>query len=187
MFKTQVVALLPRLKKVGPVDFSEAAQSQDLKPIESKTIDLPPPPVKLVNSVPNNALLIEAIEKFVRPPVEGLQDSEKIAKLENQAALGIVGSIFDKIYVSIFGSQIATLIALNSGFMPRSIIEERFFNAAVNANAEAYKAASFDKWIGFLSSHNLIVVKENDVSISPLGRAFLTFVINEGYQVAKPL
>lgn len=185
IFREPLGSLIPRIRKVGPVDISEISQIQE-QSTAALNPTLPPEPAKLVSSITDKKLLQIGIEKYVRPNLEGIVDDQlKIQKLEELAAIGVLGALFDKIYITLFGTQLSALLVLNSGTLPRAVIEETFFEGSFKKNESLAKNYTFEKWLGYLISNELVFLVEEDIVITPLGRTFLGFIINEGYPLHK--
>ncbi len=54
------------------------------------------------------------------------------------------------------------------------------YNAAVTFYPEVLKDYSFDKYLGFLKTNNLILEHEETLSITLFGRDFLAFLVRMG-------
>lgn len=93
---------------------------------------------------------------------------------------------FEKILRIIFRSQLEALLSLyinsNKMLTNEDIFKEAYTNA-VNMHSDAYKIYNYESWINFLLSQNFIVIKDNDISITNIGRAFCFYFLNQNYNV----
>jgi hypothetical protein len=107
------------------------------------------------------------------------------------AAAAVIIGFFERTYLLIFGSQIAALQALNSaageGGFPVDILKT-WYELGVLKGPELYANYSFDQWLGFLESAQLVArLPDNKVTISINGRGFLKYLIHQGYALEKVL
>jgi competence protein ComGC len=104
---------------------------------------------------------------------------------------GIVMAIveFETIYTLIFGSQIFALENLNTVFLVGRYASELrpVYDTAAAQGPEFYKDFSFDNWLGFLVTRNLVTLDHNGiVKLSINGRDFLRWLVLAGKSNVKP-
>jgi hypothetical protein len=88
---------------------------------------------------------------------------------------------FNKIYVLIYGSQIRILQRLNSSDDETLDSLIVYFELAKSNHPEFYKDYPYDAYLNFLLSYQLIVIVEDKVSITPIGKDFIKYIIESGY------
>lgn len=114
---------------------------------------------------------------------QGLRNSEAIEVLIRYLANAQITLIFNEIDYEIWGSQVELLQFLNSS--PGSSAEElrTFYNLAVQRSAnsmEFIKNQTFEQYLQFLTSYELITELEGSYHISHIGRDFLLFLTARG-------
>lgn len=175
-FRKEISSLLNRTKEVGTGGL--------------KAYDNPPPPAadekKSVEEFFRsfeNPLLLEAEELILKDlkdrKIENVQDREKTL-VRALASTNLILH-FEKIHGSIWLSQLTTLRYLN----PRDTGVERgdlfpFYEAAKAAYPNWYDTYSFDQWLSFLQSFNLVGVKDSRLFITVAGRELLKYLAATG-------
>lgn len=87
---------------------------------------------------------------------------------------------FEKTWTNILGSQIDALEALNAGALRSEVVREHYELAAAVFSAD-YAHFSFEQWLSFLTSQDLVATGAGNVySISLAGREFLKYIISSG-------
>jgi hypothetical protein len=171
MFRPQIIALIPRIRKLGPSGFEAAEPPQQ---IASESRDTAAEGTK--NLPPGSETFDEfqkAIAQFrfagMEQKVEELKKSINIESLSHEqlktmmadvGALILIAIEFESIYNLIYGSQIRLLQDLNTVFgvgRPIAFVREVYNDAVKNAS-DIYREYPFEKWLEFLSGHNLITV-----------------------------
>ena len=101
--------------------------------------------------------------------------------LSTFAAAMMVSWTFEKIEAGIWGSQIQLLQSLNTApaGITREWIKENFFDVAQKQFPAWYSSYSFDQYLGFLSSFNLIAAGPM-VAITEHGREYLVWRVRLG-------
>lgn len=120
---------------------------------------------------------------FIAEGVREIGDKDRaIELLSKNLAYCRVFWYFDRIYYTIFGSQLRLVAMLNgmgsagSGEqIPRLIYDE-----AVRNNPQTYAAIPFERWVEYLVSNNLIVVVDGQYVITSSGEQFLKFIPQTG-------
>ena len=107
--------------------------------------------------------------------------------LDFAAGIWII-SFFERAYLTIYGSQLAAMQALNSGGpegFPFAAIRP-FYDLGVSNFPDHYANYTFEQWTGFLESSRLVARVPGDrITISINGRAFLKYLVHQGYSLLK--
>jgi hypothetical protein len=199
MFKPQIASLIDRTKKIGPTGLDAsgiASQQLAVKSDSTVTEDL------VLEQLPSESKSFEEFQKNMAPfrfptmirKAEELKSNldleslsaDQLKEIATQVgAFLLMASEFENIYTLIVGSQINTLHDLNTVYaIGRPIATVKaFYDKAFAAAPEAYQAFSFEQWLHFLQSNNLIAVESGIAKISDEGRDFLRYLIQTG----KPL
>jgi hypothetical protein len=185
-FRDPIVALIPRVTKVGPVSIEPTPRQQ-----ENISSSLTAESIAKIRSIVPNELLQEAvdgIDKNIPSDAKINADTTKSYLLHVAAALQII-AVFERIYSFIYGSQLSFLKILNSG--PQSIdTAKAIYETAALANPTAYSSFTFERWLGFLNEYFLITPAHGNsplFQITPRTRGFLRFIVENGYPENKPL
>ena len=105
-------------------------------------------------------------------------ENEKVDILVKNLAQQQISSVFEKIYYSIFGSQIRLLEFLsvqNESKAPIQAVVPYFESAKYN-NPDAFESQNFSDYMNFLHSWNLVKNDNDEWSITKNGRAFITYI-----------
>jgi hypothetical protein len=93
---------------------------------------------------------------------------------------------FNKIYNSIYGSQLNLLHRLNSSMFENKDTLNGFYDYAKKSFPKFYEGYSYDNYLDYLFSFNLIVLEnDNSIKITVLGRDFLKYIIETGLSIDK--
>jgi len=176
-FRDTIVAQLPRVTKVGPVTLDLPSPQQGKPPvIDDKNIR------KVESYVPPELLeeaRLEIENKFPR-------DSHNVDDLQTLSAALLVSGMFERTYNLIFGSQLFLPGRLNIAPVPLNDARE-IYERAKEAFPLFYKNYTFENWINFLVAFKLADRKDEEtLVISPRGRGFLRYLVENGYSTLKP-
>ncbi len=95
---------------------------------------------------------------------------------------------FETIYKSIYGSQLKLLLTINGKEAENKDSLKIFYDTAFSDYPTVYANYSYDQYLDYLSTNQLIVLtEEGRVGISIFGRDFLTFINRSGYSIDKVL
>jgi hypothetical protein len=88
----------------------------------------------------------------------------------------------ERVYNSIWSSQVALLIFLNGrAFTPTPVVDlTGFLTDAAAAYPKLYENRTFQDWLGFLKAELLVSETQEGVTIMARGREFLKWRIDEG-------
>jgi hypothetical protein len=177
-FKQSIIALINRIKRIGKNGI-EAYESQPAQPIGKSKIDIIEEFYKSFDS----SLLTEwegSLDKFLKSKqFETPEHREKV--LMRMLAKTAIDFTFERIFGSIFGSQIACLRFLNARISGASISEiEPIYEEAAKKFPQIYHIRPIDEWIGFLKISGLVEKKDEKFVITIMGREFLKYLADAG-------
>jgi hypothetical protein len=146
-------------------------------PVPSPNKDDVPPPVHPV-LVPRETQLRAVLE------ASGLKDDLKQAWLVHALATAQIQHSFEVVYRLIFGSQLELLRLANAGVVTDAQ-SRAIFDDAKTRFPLLYDKIEYSAWFGYAVRAGLIEGKlsapfETDFHITPLGREFLIYLVNNG-------
>lgn len=107
--------------------------------------------------------------------------SEKTEVLIRALASTQLVLLAERIYTSIWGSQVRALRFLNAQTDGVDVSSLRvFYEMAKESYPDWYETQSFEKWLGFLTAFNLITVDGVNYVITNAGRQFLRYMADAG-------
>jgi len=87
----------------------------------------------------------------------------------------------ERIYAGIWGSQVSVLRFLNGRTNGADISALRpFYDSAKDRYPDWYKAQTFEKWLSYLTTFNIIKVDGSHAVITTAGRQFLRYMADAG-------
>jgi len=195
ILKEPLKSFINNIKKIGYGNAAiETKYDNKQKDDEEKS------PIELLSKGESNKDITKAINLFSTETMElfasavkkeTLLDSfqtaeEKLEILYNYSQVIYLIMHFNKIYNSIFGSQLKLLQRLNSSFDENKETIKGFYDYAKSNFPKTYEEYSYDSYLVFLSSFNLILVEQdNTIKITTLGRDFLKYIIETGLSIEK--
>ena len=170
MFRSDVRALFPRLTKAGPsgLEFDPARQ---LLAVTSKEL-------KVLPGFPDRTPMITKVETDLHAELDIIDPDKRIDVLIRHLAVARLWRNFEQILRTLFGSQIRALRALSEAEGGRISRAESvtYFGEVKVRYADFYEKNTFDEWIRYPVSAGLIEAKNEQVTITELGREFLTYM-----------
>jgi uncharacterized protein YqiB (DUF1249 family) len=117
--------------------------------------------------------------------VEGYQN--KYERIYKYSKLLVMIKSFEKVYDSIYGSQIRLLQRLNHTSVETKSSLKLYYDNAVKNYPEAYKTYGYESYLNYLQVKGLIVMQENDenVQIAHFGVDFLRYLLEANLSVEK--
>ncbi len=114
-------------------------------------------------------------------------DSEKISLLIKHIADLQLRLAYINTLRIIFGSQYDLLVALNSQAAPvgREFLKS-FYDKAKDRYSRVYESYSFEEYLKYLVSNGFVISEKGENRISNFGRAFLTFITENGINISRP-
>ena len=128
----------------------------------------------------------QIIEKETRiSEVEGYQN--KYERLYKYSKLLVMFKSFEKVYDSIYGSQIRFIQRLNHTSVESKTSLKLYYDNAAKNYPDAYKNYSYESYLNYLKNNGLIIMEVNDenVQISDYGKDFLKYILEMGLSVEK--
>jgi len=118
-------------------------------------------------------------EQSIEQQVKHFTDNEKITALTRELATTRIALEFNNIAQVIFGSQVTLLVQLSSthnGISKQQAVE--IFEQAQATFPKLHKEKTFDDWIAYLYSNNLITYAENKIDITQFGTDFIKHLVD---------
>ncbi|RKR12491.1 hypothetical protein CLV91_2623 [Maribacter vaceletii] len=128
----------------------------------------------------------EIIEKETKiSEVDGYQN--KLERLQKYSKLLVMFKSFERVYDSIFGSQIRFLQRLNHTSVESKTSLKLYYDNASKNYPEAYKSYTYDRYLKYLHRNGLIIMEENDenIQITFFGKDFLRYLIEANLSLEK--
>jgi hypothetical protein len=123
--------------------------------------------------------LREELEQRINEQLEQIAgDNNKIDILVKNLAQQQISNAFEKVYYSIFGSQIKLLEFLSiqvEGKAPVQAVTP-FFDSAKYNNPDIFEGQQFSDYMAFLLTWGLVQNENDKWSITKHGRAFITYI-----------
>ena len=86
---------------------------------------------------------------------------------------------FERLARIIFGSQLQLLVAVNAKIQGAPLdFAREIFNAAARNFPDQYRGNDFVKWLGFLTSNDLIIQNGDHIVVTPKGRDFMKYLVD---------
>jgi hypothetical protein len=180
-FRQPLVRLLDRTRRITRTGLEADAPPQDTA--------IKPSAAEELQRLFDNALLVQR-ETQIRSELERLafrDPSEREKFLIRILAAAAIIQQFERTYAQIWGSQLGALQFLNS--LPAGAdaqVIRPWYDQAAGRDPQIFQNYSFDQWLGFLQSQQLIIRKENMVAITLEGREFLKYLLHQGYPLYRP-
>lgn len=183
VFRKPLSGFLERARRIGPTGIDADAAPQDVK------ASVKPSVAEELQKVFDNALLVQR-ESQLRTELDRINFKDASEREKFLIRLLIVLAIsqtFERTYFRIWGSQLGALHYLNTAGLTGADLSliRKIYDQASTREPTRYEKYSFDQWLGFLQSSQLIVRKDNLISISLEGREFLKYLLQQGYPLYK--
>jgi hypothetical protein len=172
LFKSDLRALFPRLRKAGPsgVEFDPVATQQ-------RAASNAPAQAGQLRELPGfpRTKAIEAMERKFHAELAHIAEAGRTDLLVRLLAQSRLEANFGYIYGTIFGSQLKSLRRMEpSGAISESEAKEIFDTARAQfAQLDEY---GFGGWMGFLLSQGLVIRKDSGFSLTDVGSDFLRYL-----------
>jgi hypothetical protein len=171
MFRSDVRALFPRLKKAGPTGLEfDAARQVVLGAVTRELKDLP--------GFPQRSPTLARVERELHAELAIIDPEQQIDILVRHLAVARLARNFEQTYRIIYGSQIAGIAALAATALGEAPVSESasYFDAVKAKFPEFYEESSFDEWIAYPIRADLIERSGDTIKITEMGREFLTYL-----------
>jgi hypothetical protein len=174
IFKNQIKALIPRLRKAGTSGLEFGDQQENIGPEPKLTIStdqseniLRPPAVAIV-------------EQPIREDLKNYDETKVVDHLVTALARERLDRVFSLAYANIFGSQIRFLrdiVGLNGSATQTEA--QKFFNDLKELDP-AFADWELARYLNFLSYFKFIEELDGEIKITDFGREFLIFLARYG-------
>lgn len=176
IFRKKISAMLSKAHKIG-LSGIETAHSQPQEAKESKSS------IEELMRTFDSAVLREE-EKFINEDLErrGLSNNKDVIDvLVRHLAATRLELYYERINVQIWGSQISILKYLNSTRQGQPVEKLRpFYDNMAKLYPDNFAHDSFERYLNFLTSWNLIVQRDGLYYVSMLGKEFLSYLVRTG-------
>ncbi|MBB4258067.1 hypothetical protein [Bradyrhizobium sp. CIR3A] len=170
MFKADVRALFPRLKKAGPSGFEFDPGRQVLA--------APSKELKALPGFPERTPVIAKVETDLHTELELIDPEKRIDVLIRHLAAARLSVVFEQIHRTLYGSQLLSLRALadaEDGAVSRAEAASAFDNSIKPRFAEFYEKNTFDEWVRYPLMVGLVETKGDNIVITEKGRELLRY------------
>ena len=184
LFRQPLSRLIDRTRKIGKEGLDASPQHQEVKMPELK-----PPASDELQRLFDNALLVQR-ESVISAELERLSFrdmTEREKFLIRLLAAAAITQQFEQTYSQIWGSQISALQFLNSlgASGGNETVLRIWYDQAAARDPQVYQNYSFDQWLNFMVSWQLIL-RNNQVAVITIeGREFLKYLLHRGYTLYK--
>jgi hypothetical protein len=105
------------------------------------------------------------------------EESSQVERLSNYATILYIYKYFDSIYYVIYGSQLQILQQLNTFAVETRETLKRFYDAAVTQNPAIYANYTYESYLAYLLSYQLILDAGTQIRITYFGADFLKYIV----------
>ena len=112
-------------------------------------------------------------------------DSDTARVLLSYTGALFIALDFERIYSSIWGSQISILNFLNTRISAGRTEIQLYYEVSETLYPEVFKTYPFEKYIAFLVSQGLVQQDADVYTITLKGRTFLLYLVNQGLNQNK--
>ena len=175
LFRKQIASLMSRIRKGAGAEFDPPPQpkepSSDILPkADEATASLP------FSKTPTTRALEDAIRQwpYVASVTDPVAREQVLIALLSRAILVVV---FEQVEAVIWASQINLLTHLHvtPDGASREDLKHYFYEPAVSPHPEMSASFSYDSYLNFLASFNLVRVSEGQVHITNEGSEYLVW------------
>jgi hypothetical protein len=178
-FRESIRNSFPRITEVGPggikLGAAQAAAGQALAAAPPALLTH-----KLRQIVSGDQLepTVQNIRENIAKEVGPDKDSQNDALVHVAAALSVqLGH--ERAYRLIFGSQLSALAQMSGAAGSAKDAVRAIYDQAVANFPEFYKGYPYDAWIGFLKNSQLVSESVEYYTLSPYGRGFLKYIVDQ--------
>lgn len=181
LFRTDIRSVLPRVRKAGPTGV-------ELDPVQQQSIGKADLTLTATKQLPGliRTKAVDDLEQLLRQNLNNVPEEDRLDRVIVELAQSRLTAHFERVYRTIFGTQITLLRRMNE--QPNITVEnaKEFYIENAAKYVEVYENYGFDGWITFLLNENLIIQHEDRLSISPVGKDFLLHTTFKGMTELKP-
>lgn len=179
IFKKDLRTLFDRLRKasLSAVEFEHRIQT-------SGGANEPAAITQQFSNVP----AVDALARELDQNLKLVEDSKQKPLLLMMLAEARYLAIFERIYATIFGSQISGLRALiESGGTVNVQEAQNFFDGIREKYPEVHGTRTLNDWLQYLAINKLIDLHGDEVRITEIGKMFVNYLITTGRtEITRP-
>jgi hypothetical protein len=182
-FKRNIAGLIDRIRKIERLGITTALDQTQSLP-ESKTTGFQ----ELMDLV--SSPLLRQREVVIRDSLKakGVTGEQEAVKLLTRAvaALGLQLQ-WEQLDRSIYGSQVALMIAVNASARGLSVEQIKgFYDTAAQQFPATYKSYAFEEWLSFLEAMQMVVKGGGGYMITLEGKEFMSWLVQTGRTHPRP-
>ena len=183
LFRGELRALLPKLRRVGPTGLEFEVERQQIR---ATTVTAPGELKELPGLSRTHAMarVERLLHDGLRQSTTKPEDREDL--LVRLLAQSHLETFFEQTYRLIFGSQISALKCLNQGIKASEADAKAYFESLKELHPEVYQHYGYEQWLGFLLGRDLIMRSDGTFEITDIGRDFLFYLTAKGLPENKP-
>lgn len=182
LFRGELRALLPKLRRVGPSGLEFDVEQQQLR----AAVVTAPGELKELPGLSRTPAMAN-VERVLHERLRQSKQEDREALLVRLLAQSHLETYFEQTYRLIFGSQITALKILNQGIKASEANAREHFETLKGLYPEVYKHYGYEQWLGFLLWRELVMRSDDTFQITDLGRDFLFYLTAKGLPENKPL
>lgn len=186
-FRHPIRGLISKLKNVevpGIKMETQANQDAELSPTPNRSIEqvLPEGMVQ-----PFSPITMEKARLLIfdEAKLNELEGEDKFNRLVHYTQLIVLQKLFDHTYNYIYGSQLNILKHLNTTLEDTKDKMKYFYDAGAAMSPDLYDTYSYENYLQWMISRDLIELKEDKIQITYTGRDFLKYLIDQGHNLTK--
>lgn len=185
LFRAPLLLFLHRADEVGVAGIKISAKAQGQHQLDAP---LQISKVEELSKAMQSSMLTE-VEEGLKKNLDVLTKNpeEREKMLLKLLSVNQISVAFERVYHSIFGSQLAALqflVSSSSGLEDTGSLAP-FYEQAKSKNPEFYDSYSFENWLSFLQSNLLIVYQNQKIGITVRGKEFLKYLIDQNYTINR--
>lgn len=121
------------------------------------------------------------VEGNVRAMIQSRHPSERDEFVIRFIARGLVNVTYDRIWLTIFRSQVLALVELNRTVLRREQLQT-YYDGGVQRSPDVYATYPFDEWLKYLRGQLLVLEHPGQTfEITVRGKDFLKYMVHCGY------
>jgi hypothetical protein len=175
IFRKTMINFINRISKIGHGKTSvEALQQPSGEKQEQVQISLVDRALGLFRPETTALVRSAVLQESDLSKISG--DKERIEHLIKYSSAIYIIKHFDQIYYSIYGSQLMILQQLNTDAVEDNSSLKRYYDYAAGQNPTLFAEYSYEDYLAYLISFNLIIKEGNQIKITILGVDFLKYL-----------
>jgi len=129
---------------------------------------------------------IEILKPQFKTEQKNLQIENYEYFLEAKSAEMYIAWHFEKIYATIYGSQIKALqFLISNGNKSSKTIIYNFYNGAKELYPNLYSTYMYENWLSYMQSQHLILINGENIELTMEGHGFINYIFHHDYSTFK--